>query len=44
LKIGNVFANFGLKNQEFARKNVGVLYLIVKNNSFFDLFVVGNDD
>ncbi len=44
LEIGNVFANFGLKNQEFAPKIVGVLYLIVKNNSFFDSFVFGNDD
>jgi hypothetical protein len=44
LENGNVFANFGLKNQEFVPKNVGVLYSIVKNNYFFDSFVFGNDD
>jgi len=44
LENGNVFANFGLKNPEFVPKNVGVLYLTVKNNYFFDLFMVGNDD
>jgi hypothetical protein len=44
LENANVFANFRLKNQEFAPKNVSALYLIVKNNYFFDLFMVGNDD
>jgi len=38
-----VFANFGLKNQEFVRKNVTVLYLIGKIISFI-FVMVGNED
>ncbi len=38
-----VFANFGLKNEEFVRKNVAVHYLIEKIISFI-LLIVGNEN
>jgi hypothetical protein len=39
----SVFANFGLKNQEFVAKHVAVLYLIGKVISFI-FVMVGNED
>ncbi len=44
LEIGNVFANFRLKNQEFAPQNVGSLWFYWKKKFFLRLLMLRNDN